>query len=311
LDFIFKDQELSKEREVYTMRPIIKSGALTIVFFAFMIIPTMVFSNHTGLPVIRQTEADYDNLLLYVFGDNFGTAVGKVRLGDNELVVQSWNREEIVVILPSDVGPGSYLLTVTVPTHRKWIPLIASLGITLGAEGPQGEPGPVGPQGAKGDKGDQGIQGPQGLKGDPGPQGPQGATGVQGPVGPTGPQGPPGDSATDTKSVAIRFKDNHFSIPWGTASADGYLECPAGYAVYQWGGTCNTADSSGCTFLGASAPYCQVVSFQSVGVPVEGTLGVAPNARYYPKGLTLRMNVGAHFCPQAKGFATIYCMKIE
>jgi len=233
LDFIFKGQELSQEKGgIYYMKTIIKSGALTIVFLALMVIPATVFSDHTGLPVIRQTEADYDNLLLYVFGDNFGTAVGKVRLGDNELVVQSWNREEIVVILPSDVGPGSYLLTVTVPTHRKWIPLIASLGITLGAEGPQGEPGPVGPQGPKGDKGDQGIQGPQGLKGDKGDQGIQG---VPGPIGPQGPQGEKGATGDTGPSGAPELYLARATtwVPWGQILGEATPICPSGfYGIY-------------------------------------------------------------------------------
>lgn len=58
-----------------------------------------------------------------------------------------------------------------------------------------GQQGPAGPQGPKGDTGDVGPQGPSGAAGAAGPagsQGPQGATGPQGPAGPQGDPGPQG-----------------------------------------------------------------------------------------------------------------------
>jgi hypothetical protein len=154
-----------------------------------------------GLPIIIHTESDYDNMLLTIYGSNFGNNLGTVNLGSTPLFVQAWTQSQIVAQLPLVVS-GSYLLTVTVPTRL--IPLIAALGITLGAdgepgpEGPMGPPGPQGPPGLDGLPGTVGAQGALGPMGPQGPVGPQGdpglagTQGVQGPEGPMGPQGPAG-----------------------------------------------------------------------------------------------------------------------
>lgn len=146
------------------MRTIIKCGALIIVLSALMVIPATVFGD-IGLPVITETEVVYDdtNMIMVkinVFGHNFGATVGTVKLGDTQLQVENWSPQEIVATLPQGIGPGSYLLLLTVTVPTKLIPLIAALGVTLGAEGPQGKPGPAGPQGAQGPAGPQGEIGP-------------------------------------------------------------------------------------------------------------------------------------------------------
>jgi hypothetical protein len=140
---------------------------------------------------INKGIVDSGNLVIY--GHNFGTKTGTVKLGDTRLTTQSWGQEEIVAILPIDIDPGSYLLVVTVPTRL--LPLVAALGVTLGAGGLQGEPGPAGPQGPagpagpKGDKGDPGIQGIQGEKGEKGEKGDKGDTGATGATGAPGADG--------------------------------------------------------------------------------------------------------------------------
>ena len=178
------------------MRMCIRLLAFIIVVSAFLIAPAMDSAHSAGLPIIIHTESDYQNMLLTIYGSNFGTNLGTVNLGSTPLFVQTWTQSQIVAQLPLVVS-GSYLLTVTVPTRL--IPLIAALGITLGADGEQGEPGPkgdIGPQGLPGPEGPMGLQGPAGVQGAVGPQGPQGQAGAQGPQGEVGPMGPQGPSGT-------------------------------------------------------------------------------------------------------------------
>ncbi len=146
------------------MRTIIKCGVLIIVLSALMVIPATVFGDI--LPLITETEVVYDdtNMIMVkinIFGHNFGATVGTVKLGDTPLQVENWFPQEIVAKLPHDIGPGSYLLVVTVPTRL--LPLVAALGVTLGAEGPQGEPGRPGPAGPAGLAGAAGPPGPAGT----------------------------------------------------------------------------------------------------------------------------------------------------
>jgi hypothetical protein len=145
-----------------------------------------------GPPTIYQ--ADVDQGLLYVKGTNFGGNSGKLVLGNQTLVLQSWSPTDIVGVVPASLAPASYVVTVNTASGPS-----ATFGVTIGAAGPQGPTGPTGPPGAKGDRGPQGIpgiQGPPGVqgdkgdKGDKGDTGAQGAQGVQGLKGDTGPAGP-------------------------------------------------------------------------------------------------------------------------
>lgn len=174
------------------MRKCIRSLAFIIILSTLLIAPAMDSAHAAGLPIIMHTESDYENMLLTIYGSNFGNNLGAVNLGSTPLFVQNWTQSQIVAQLPLVVS-GSYLLTVTVPTRL--IPLIAALGITLGGDGLQGEPGPEGPQGPPGPQGPEGPMGPiglTGLTGATGPQGPIGTQGIQGPVGATGPTGATG-----------------------------------------------------------------------------------------------------------------------
>jgi hypothetical protein len=190
------------------MRTIIKCGALIIVLSALMVIPATVFGD-IGLPLITETEVVYDStntimVKINVFGHNFGATVGAVKLGDTPLQVENWFPQEIVAKLPQGITPGSYLLVVTVPTRL--LPLIAALGVTLGAEGPQGEPGPPGPAGPTGPPGVTGGMGPKGDTGPAGPAGPQGEpgpVGLKGDKGDPGPQGPPGPAGSSVDLTNI------------------------------------------------------------------------------------------------------------
>ena len=104
------------------------------------------------LPVINEANADNTNSLLYISGQNFGTNHYSVLLGNTTLTIKSWSAYQIVANLPTNITPGSYLLTVYT---GKVLPF-AVMAVTIGGQGPQGLPGP------KGDKGDQGFQGAKG-----------------------------------------------------------------------------------------------------------------------------------------------------
>jgi hypothetical protein len=178
--------------------------ALLMVLSALTVIPGTVSAESDGVvesvfthtPVITQTEVDYSTMTLSVYGSNFGAKKPIVRLGDEQLVLLSWNPGEVVAQLPMEIAPGSYNLTLFSTFHRYHKNLEASLSVTIGAEGPPGEPGPQGPMGLTGPAGPQGPVGPQGPLGAIGPQGPTGLTGPPGPEGPVGPQGPPGPAGT-------------------------------------------------------------------------------------------------------------------
>ena len=152
--------------------------------------------------VITQVEVNFEGNEIYIYGnhlygkidrygDNRSTAhqsvLPKVTLGDFELMVSGVNENMIRALLPPELQPGDYLLTVSA---GHGLPENDSYALTIGAVGPQGthgEPGPVGPQGTAGQDGARGPQGPMGPPGHPGQQG------VKGDTGPTGPVGPPGN----------------------------------------------------------------------------------------------------------------------
>ena len=102
-----------------------------VMLSTLMVTPAMAFGEISipGLPVITHAEIDYGNMLIYVDGHHFGSQKGTLKLGDTPLVVQGWLPEEIIAKLPSEVVPGSYLLTVVCQTRL--LPLMAFLSVTL------------------------------------------------------------------------------------------------------------------------------------------------------------------------------------
>jgi hypothetical protein len=173
--------------------------------------PRLAFAESTHAPAI--TEAREGAGVLNVFGINFAGRP-RVTLGTTALTVVSTTATRIEALLPASVGPGSYLLTVTVNAGRdddrgddgkydeSWItigtagtPGPAGPAGAIGATGPAGPAGAIGATGPAGPAGAPGSQGPAGLPGLAGPQGPQGSQGPQGlegapgPAGATGPQG--------------------------------------------------------------------------------------------------------------------------
>ena len=145
-------------------------------------------------------RGDADTTSLFIHGTGFGTRNGTVTLGGQRLAVASWSPTDIVAVLPKNLLPASYLLTVTAQRGRcvkADFDVTVGLG-TDGVPGPQGPAGPAGPAGATGPAGPAGPTGPAGVAGPAGPQGPigltgpAGAIGLTGPAGATGPAGPQG-----------------------------------------------------------------------------------------------------------------------
>jgi len=135
-------------------------------------------------------EYHADGGWLVVLGDN----LHKVRaalFGDAVVDIVEQYPESLVGVVPSDLGPGTYRLTL----YRN-VAMHDTLGVTVGGAGLQGEPGPEGPAGAAGPAGPQGEvgpMGPMGPQGEVGPMGPVGPQGLQGELGPMGPAGPQGE----------------------------------------------------------------------------------------------------------------------
>lgn len=64
-------------------------------------------------PVILSTVVDLDKNLLAISGQNFGKAAPAVSLAGQVLEVRSWSANQIVVSLPTNIQPATYLLKVT------------------------------------------------------------------------------------------------------------------------------------------------------------------------------------------------------
>lgn len=148
---------------------------------------------------IKKVKLDYDNDLIYIQGKNFKNgAFPVVTLGDEGLVVHSYNDNEIVATFPA-VEAGQYKLRVSTGDGDKCKDK-QSLKINHDNKPscpPAPPPAPCeqcppGPKGEKGDKGDTGAQGIQGLPGNDGAPGLSGTNGTNGTNGAPGLPGPPG-----------------------------------------------------------------------------------------------------------------------
>lgn len=178
-----------------------KNARLRGVAFAVAAAALMMCTQALAAITLTSATPDYSIGTLTITGADLtkGPRAPQVYLGTNVLTVTSSSNSQIQVSLPSNVQPGTYLLTVTNgPGNAQ----MDELWITLGAAGPAG---PAGPTGATGPAGPAGATGPAGPAGPVGPQGPQGPVGPQGPTGPQGAQGeagPAGASVTVTQLVA-------------------------------------------------------------------------------------------------------------
>jgi len=170
----------------------------------------------TALALSAPAYAGIDNVTalanaLTIQGASFNQKKGQLQVFlsgyTGPLQVSSYSDNTIVVFLPPNVAPGSYVLSlgksaddVNAEDFFLTLGVQGEKGDTgdTGATGPQGATGATGPQGAtgaqgtKGDTGATGGQGPQGVKGDTGATGGQGPQGVKGDTGATGGSGPQG-----------------------------------------------------------------------------------------------------------------------
>lgn len=217
------------------MNSIGKCVALMVVWSVLTLAPAAVFGQvrtaEWGWPVILHTEVDYEAMAIHIYGNDFGTKLPVVKLGDAQLDLQSWHPEEVVALLPLNIRPGSYKLTLFRPFNKRKM-LEASLSVTIGGDsstgtrGIQGPSGPEGPQGPAGPAGPAGLQGPAGPQGATGPMGPAGPPGEVGPQGPAGPAGPSG-AIDSSKFRRIRCSGQSYcSCPDGQLLISGGAQCP-------------------------------------------------------------------------------------
>ncbi|OGP73909.1 MAG: hypothetical protein A2V86_03555 [Deltaproteobacteria bacterium RBG_16_49_23] len=176
-------------------------------------------------PEIQSVYVDFDHDLIFINGHNFDTrAFPVVTIGDIDLKVKSYNRNEIVAILPENIAEGDYKLVVSI---GRGVRCQDEYCLTVGAVGSEGPPGPQGPQGLQGPQGPKGDKGDKGETGMPGPQGQQGVPGLPGPQGQPGPEGPPGQSGV-LGWVIFSIKANVNIV---SRQIEGSALCPAGSAV--------------------------------------------------------------------------------
>src|SRR5262249_55313986 len=98
----------------------------------------------------RILRADTESANLFIHGSGFGTSNGIVTLGGQRLSIASWSPTDIVAVVPKNLLPASYLLTVT-PSRGRCVK--ASFDVAVGTQVTPGAPGPVGPAGPAGPAG--------------------------------------------------------------------------------------------------------------------------------------------------------------
>lgn len=149
---------------------------------------------------VDSIATDTTQLRITLRGSNFSTVKSlKVLMSgvSQPLPILSMTDQVLIGLLPSNITPGSYLVTVGNGNGADDTDFFFTFG-AAGAQGPAGPTGPAGPAGATGPTGANGANGATGATGAQGPvgatgaQGPIGATGAQGPIGATGAQGPVG-----------------------------------------------------------------------------------------------------------------------
>jgi hypothetical protein len=157
--------------------------------------PTSVSDGTPQIPFITSTLVNVPSAgKITINGSGFGTTQPVVKLVTTTLAVQAgFTNTQIVATLPSGLGAGGYLLTVTNTSNN----LIGIFIVTIGATGATGPQGPAGPQGPGGAQGPPGSQGPAGHTGSTGSPGPAGRDGSQGPRGDRGDRGERGERGDD------------------------------------------------------------------------------------------------------------------
>ncbi len=215
------------------------SNILRVVFALALVLstvaPTLAHqSSYNGPVVLESAHPDLVQGQMTLRG-HFGMRSLTVWLGDDRLDIVRHTTDEIVVLLPNHITPGSYDLIVARNRLANQLDqmsvAIGLYGVSGGGSGTVGPRGPAGPQGPAGPAGPQGPGGPAGAQGPAGPagaQGPAGPSGPQGPAGPAGAQGPAGLSGYTTT-----LSDLSPIIVPNSGLATVVTNCPAGTRVFS------------------------------------------------------------------------------
>jgi Collagen triple helix repeat (20 copies) len=184
--------------------------AFALALVLAVVTPTLAHdAGYNGPVVLESAHPDLGQGQMTLRG-HFGMRSLTVWLGDDRLDIVRRTTDEIVVLLPNHVAPGSYDLIVA---HSRLTNQYDQMSVAIGLNGVSGDRGPAGPQGPAGPAG---------------PQGPGGPAGAQGPAGPAGPQGPAGLSGYTTT-----LSDLSPIIVPNTGLATVVTNCPAGTKVFS------------------------------------------------------------------------------
>ncbi len=166
-------------------------------------------------PILFHARVDTAREALNITGARIPCRVTpRVYIALIELPVTGCTATEVTTLLPAELPPATYRLTVI--TRRGGDLDRASIDITLGAVGPQGQPGAPGLNGLDG----------LGAEGPAGPQGEPGAMGLPGPAGPQGPQGPSGASLLQEQTWSVAT--SVVCCDWVTVAGSGFTTETAG-----------------------------------------------------------------------------------
>lgn len=163
------------------------NALLSVSVFVLLLISQALAAPPGGHLNINQVIVDDPNnpTAITIVGEDllFGASGPSVTLGeylDPLIIVGTPTDQVIVALLPENIIPGDYLLTVATGDGQSQND---EYDLTIGAVGPEG---PQGEQGIQGIQGEQGLQGIQGTRGEPGPPGNDGQNGLPGSIGQDG-----------------------------------------------------------------------------------------------------------------------------
>lgn len=188
-------------------------------------------SSYNGPIVLESAHPDLAQGLLTLRG-NFGLRSLTVWMGDDRLDIVKHKSDEITVLLPNQIVPGTYEVIVARSRLTNQYDSMSVAVVQYGSGGGNGTPGPRGPAGPQGPVGSQGPAGPQGAAGAQGPAGlagPAGAAGSPGAPGAPGPAGPQGTAGVSgyvtTLSNVTPLSVANFGVVTLTS------DCPAGTSI--------------------------------------------------------------------------------
>lgn len=85
--------------------------------------------NRAPPPVIQSTSVDFNENIMVISGQNFGSVSPIVRLANQVLEVKSHSGDQITVNLPVGIEPATYRLTVSVSKPYRLTSDVFSAGL--------------------------------------------------------------------------------------------------------------------------------------------------------------------------------------